>query len=552
MTKYIGRYEIEYTIKSGGQGTVYLATDPTMRRPVAVKVLSTKYINSRALRARFQQEVEIVASMEENEFIVPVYDYGEENKRPYVVMRYMRGGSLAERLKSKSFSFEECRHIITQVAEGLGHAHRRGIVHRDIKPGNILFDEKGKAYIGDFGIAKILESRSTKTRRTRTGTIPIGSPRFMSPEQALGKTDVDGRSDQYSLGVVLFLMLTGRPLFHARTHMGILLAHIQEPPPKILKLLPDLPAGLGPFMDRVFAKAPQDRFSSMHSFVQALADVEGRVSREPEPAKPKRKVQFIVAGLAVLTSLVWAVIAFSRGMPSLGLPGTAAASSLPEEIDGTDTAGTPQSSTPSPTPTEILSSTPLASPIASLNPTTTLLPEGNKLVPDVIGMNYSDAEEVLTRDGYDVSFEYVLNPELDPGTVVSQNPDPGAIYDIGIVTLRRTVYSIEIETCTYTSTPAGASYNSASYFFSIYLNEGTKYQIRSSGERHLEGYNWLDTTSPDYTLSITTQNLEGLDSAAASSGRVTLDFVPEASGYYGIVLRTDMGNGPTTVSICVD
>ena len=200
----IGRYVIEEELGRGGMAVVYLATDPFMNRQVAVKVLPQQFTYDPQFRARFQREAQVIASLD-HPAIVPVYDFGEHDEQPYIVMRYMQGGSLADRLKKRgSFTVDETALVMTRIGSALDEAHEKGIVHRDLKPANILFDDRDDPFVGDFGIVK--QSEATVAL---TGNNIIGTPGYMSPEQARGDDEIDGRSDIYALGAITYEMLTG-------------------------------------------------------------------------------------------------------------------------------------------------------------------------------------------------------------------------------------------------------------------------------------------------------------------------------------------------------
>lgn len=261
----IGRYEIRAELGRGGMATVYHGYDPRFEREVAVKVLPSELLHSDPqFKLRFEREAKIIAQLE-HPSIVPVYDVGEENGQPYFVMRYMNGGSLAERIKAKVMTVEEAVKILGQIAPGLDEAHSKGIVHRDLKPSNILFDAKGMPYISDFGIAKLSQSQASSV----TGSAIIGTPAYMSPEQAAGET-VDGRSDIYALGIILFEMLTGRQPYEADTPMAVAIKHITEPVPHILEVNPSLPPEVDAIIQKAMAKRKEERFSTAVELVDAL------------------------------------------------------------------------------------------------------------------------------------------------------------------------------------------------------------------------------------------------------------------------------------------
>ncbi len=263
----IGRYEIRSELGRGGMATVFLAHDPNFDRDVAIKVMPQQFTHDPMFRERFNREARTIASLEHSA-IVPVYDFGEENGQPYLVMRYMPGGSLVDRIGQGPLLLKECARIMERLCPALDQAHLRGIIHRDLKPGNILFDQYGEAFLSDFGIAKI-----TETTAALTGSAVIGTPAYMSPEQAYGDKDIDGRSDIYSLGVILFEMLTGSAPYEADTPMGVAMKHILDPVPSILHVKPDLPEDLEYVIGRALAKDPVNRFQTAGEMLVSLMAV---------------------------------------------------------------------------------------------------------------------------------------------------------------------------------------------------------------------------------------------------------------------------------------
>ena len=258
------RYVIREELGRGGMATVYHAYDPLFEREVALKILKPDRLDDSEGRERFERETRIIARLD-HEAIVPVYDVGRsDNDQLFFVMRYMAGGSLAERIQMGSLSLLDAANILQRIGAALDYAHAQGIIHRDLKPGNILFDEENQAYISDFGIAKLIRSSTTVTS---PGI--IGTPTHMSPEQARGEA-VDGRSDIYSLGVILFEMLSGHTPFEATTPLGMALRHAIELPPRILDVNPNLPAGLQGVIKKVLEKEPKHRYSSGTEFANAF------------------------------------------------------------------------------------------------------------------------------------------------------------------------------------------------------------------------------------------------------------------------------------------
>jgi serine/threonine-protein kinase len=258
------RYLIQEELGRGGMAMVYRAYDPLFEREVALKILKQDGLNDTQVRERFERETKIIAKLE-HAAIVPVYDVGQsDNDQLFFVMRYMAGGSLADRIQRGALSLLDAANILQRLGATLDHAHAQGIIHRDLKPGNILFDEYNNAYISDFGIAKLTQS---STRITSSGI--IGTPTHMSPEQAQGE-EVDGRSDIYSLGVILFEMLSGHTPFEATTPLGMALKHAIEPPPRILGINPNLPPGVDAVIKKVLEKEPKHRYRSGTEFADAF------------------------------------------------------------------------------------------------------------------------------------------------------------------------------------------------------------------------------------------------------------------------------------------
>lgn len=269
----IGRYEVRRELGRGGMAAVYLARDPRFGREVAVKVLPRELAGDENFRARFEHEARIIASLQ-HPAIVPVHDYGEQDGQLYIVMSYMPGGSLADRLAKGSLDPQQASEVLRRVAGALDAAHRRGIVHRDVKPANILFDGAGNAYLADFGTARWadLAGEETMTRLTQHGQI-IGTPAYMSPEQVHGNRDLDGRTDIYSLGVVLYEMLCGSLPFDADTPMQLAMKHILELAPDVRAARRDLPAGVENVVSRALAKEPDTRYATAGEMGKALAAV---------------------------------------------------------------------------------------------------------------------------------------------------------------------------------------------------------------------------------------------------------------------------------------
>jgi len=281
--KQIGRYEIKSELGRGGMATVYRAWDPSFEREVAVKVLPREFLHDPQFTERFKREIKTIAALE-HPAIVPVHDVGEEDGVPFFVMRYMAGGSLKDQMERGKFSVSDSARIIERLASALAYAHRKGVVHRDLKPDNILFDTNGDPFISDFGVASFASGPATGGL---TGNAAIGTPAYMSPEQAQGDK-VDNRSDIYALGVIIFQMLSGDQPYHAETPMATALKHITEPVPNILQSMPDLPEATSTIIQTAMAKKKEDRYPSALELARALREVatglEGGVPASPSGA----------------------------------------------------------------------------------------------------------------------------------------------------------------------------------------------------------------------------------------------------------------------------
>lgn len=278
----IGRYVIKRELGRGGMATVYLGHDPRFRRDVAVKVLPRQFTHDPMFRARFEREAQTIAALE-HPAIVPVYDFGEDDGQPYLVMRYMPGGSLGERLEQGPIPLLETANILKRIAAALDLAHGQGVIHRDLKPGNILFDQYGEAFLADFGIAKMAEATAALT-----GSAIIGTPAYMSPEQVKGQK-IDGRSDIYTLGVILFEMLTGQQPFAADTPIAVAFKHVNDPVPDIRTRKSDLNAGLQSAIDRAMAKEANGRYQTAGDLagnVSAITGGKGITQKEQPPPMP--------------------------------------------------------------------------------------------------------------------------------------------------------------------------------------------------------------------------------------------------------------------------
>ena len=274
----IGRYTIIRELGRGGMATVYLGLDPDLQREVAIKVLPRQFTHDPRFLQRFRQEARTIAALE-HYAIVPIHGFGEENDAPYLVMRYMAGGSLRERMAGEALPLAETSRILNRLAPALDKAHQRGIIHRDLKPDNVLFDEDGQPYLADFGIARMAEATHTMT--------VVGTPSYMSPEQVEGQQKLDWRSDIYALGVMLFEMLSGRQPYTAQTPAAQMLMHIREPVPDLLAANA-LPLQAQAIIDKGMAKNREERYQTaaeMSQAVQRLQDAPAVAAARPAPGQ---------------------------------------------------------------------------------------------------------------------------------------------------------------------------------------------------------------------------------------------------------------------------
>jgi serine/threonine protein kinase len=281
----LGPYRIINQIGQGGMANVYKAYQASMDRYVAIKVLPSQLAESKEFVKRFQQEARIIARLE-HPHILPVFDYGESDGVAYFVMRYLEAGTLKDRMQAAGpLPLNEIDRIFTQLTEALSYAHGHGVVHRDLKPANALVDSEGNLFLTDFGIAKLMESASP--RLTQTDAI-MGTPAYISPEQAQARP-VDQRSDIYSLGIILYEMVTGRVPFVADTPLAILLKHVSDPLPMPSLIKKDISPAIEKVILKALSKDPQDRFGTASEFLgawkRALDETEKQTLR-PEPDVP--------------------------------------------------------------------------------------------------------------------------------------------------------------------------------------------------------------------------------------------------------------------------
>lgn len=370
----LGNYRIVELLGQGGMATVYKGYREDIDRFVAIKVLPPHPGLDQQFIERFRLEARTIARLQ-HPHILPLYDYGAQEDILYLVMAYVEGGSLGDRIDRGKLSPAETENILRQVAGALDYAHRQGVIHRDIKPDNILLDKEGHALLADFGIVKI--AGGGDSRLTVTGGL-VGTPAYMAPEQGTGQTDISGSADIYSLGVVVWEMLTGRQPFTAETPMQVVIKHMTEPLPPLRRDNETLPEALEVVMQRALAKNPQNRYQTASEFADdftraihssdslAGIQIDFRPSSDPtmalgennkaqsptvasQPSQPTITITqqgmnplLLLGGFAIIAVLIVAVVALLLGRPTEDADA--------DEADATASAAALVAAVESPTP----------------------------------------------------------------------------------------------------------------------------------------------------------------------------------------------------------
>jgi len=254
----VGPYRLIEKLGKGGMATVYKAYHPSLDRYVAIKALHPAFMEHPGFLDRFEREAKVVAKLEHPN-IVPIYDFSEHEDRPYLVLKYVRGETLKARLEKSKLTYKESRHIFRVISSALAYAHQEGVLHRDIKPSNVLMDKNGGIFLADFGLARIAEASQT----TLSGQMMMGTPHYISPEQAKGLGDLDSRTDIYSLGVMMYELLVGQVPFQADTPFSVIHDHIYSPLPLPCDMNPDLNEEIQRALLKALAKKREDRYANM-------------------------------------------------------------------------------------------------------------------------------------------------------------------------------------------------------------------------------------------------------------------------------------------------
>ena len=263
--KQLGPYQITEKLGEGGMACVFKALQPSMNRSVALKVLPQRYADAPEFAERFEQEARVLATLQ-HPHILPVFDYGRENGYAYIAMPWIVGGELTSEMTGAPLALKRLVQIISEVGDALDYAHERGVIHRDVKPSNILLDARGHCLLTDFGIAKLIANGQSASPN---GSL-IGTPAYMAPEQSMGD-NVDARSDIYSLGVVLYELATGRPPYRAETPLAVVMKHLHDPLPSPRQINPTLAPEVEAVILKSLAKGPADRYQRAGQLVDALS-----------------------------------------------------------------------------------------------------------------------------------------------------------------------------------------------------------------------------------------------------------------------------------------
>lgn len=284
-----GRYKIEELLGQGGMSAVFRASDPNLRRTVAVKIIHPHLVDHEEFVRRFEEEAAAVARLRHPN-IIQIYDFNHDSGLYYMVMEYVSGESLLERIRrlraaGRQLPYAETMRCITQICEALDYAHQRNMIHRDIKPANMMIDSNGQAILMDFGIAKIIGGQ----QHTATGAV-VGTALYMSPEQIRSER-FDHRTDIYSLGVTLFEMVHGRPPFEAESTMALLMMHLNEAPPDLRNLRPDIPPALVEIIEKAMQKEPGGRYQSAGEMAAALRRAQAGLQGAATASLKGEKVQ---------------------------------------------------------------------------------------------------------------------------------------------------------------------------------------------------------------------------------------------------------------------
>lgn len=431
------RYELGGMIGTGGMADVYIAEDLRLHRKVAVKILRSDLARDPAFVARFKKEA-LAAGGLNNQGIVAVFDSGEDGANSYIVMELVKGHTLRQVLLTHTqISQSEAITIITEILEALKYSHEQGIIHRDIKPGNIMITESGKVKVMDFGIARALDDIGATM--TNTWSV-VGTAQYLSPEQATGE-HADARSDIYSLGCLMYELLAGRPPFIGDTPVSIAFQHVSAPLPAPSDFNPEIDPNLETIIKVALAKDPSDRYQDAGAMLEDLQRaVRGeQVTTKVRKIKPRRRL-FLVGGVAAALVIILGSTLLTKSHHSnppllqvpnvVGLTEAQARALLPNftiNIQDGASSTIPKG--------RVSSQVPLADSKVIPGSSITLTEStgvGNTSIPiNLVGLSLADARTALASVGLTVAQTISVNSNQAPGTVLGVNPSPGSILPAG-------------------------------------------------------------------------------------------------------------------------
>jgi len=429
-----GRYAVGEMIGTGGMADVFIGNDTRLNRKVAIKVLRRDLARDPSFVARFRKEA-LAAGGLNHSGIVSVYDSGEENNSPYIVMELITGESLRQLLQKGLIPQARALEIVEGILQALEYSHKEGIVHRDIKPGNIMITDSGDIKVMDFGIARATDDIGATM--TNTWNV-VGTAQYLSPEQATGEM-ADGRSDLYSLGCLMYELLTGRPLFTGDTPVSIAYQHVSSPITPASQVKPGLSTDIDRMLEVVLSKDPNNRYQDATAM---LADLQRVIKGEPVTTKiqkvfPRRKLISTLSAIVAGVVLVGAGVFFSSGSSTpltvpnvVGLTEAEARALLSNFNVNISTAPDPR------IPIDrVASQIPLATTNAEKGSSVTLTISsgpGNTTVPTgLVGISLEAARNILTAAGLLIAQTQPVDSDQAPGVVLSVTPEPGTTITAG-------------------------------------------------------------------------------------------------------------------------